>query len=225
MFGYVTPDKAMLEKNEFELFRAYYCGVCRAIGKNASQTSRMGLSYDITFLAIVLSSVYSDRVELLYGRCIAHPAKKRAYLGNDHVMDYAASVGVMLEFLKLADDWHDDHSIKALFGMLVLYKGYRKVRKKYRAQLDGIKKRLDELSRLEKERCSSIDTAADTFAGILEQLFTPGFVSDCLETIEEIESENRGYFMENGGEEFYYIHPFNEDPRFVDLLAQLVSDK
>ncbi|MEG1047873.1 ferrochelatase [Carnobacterium maltaromaticum] len=56
-------------------------------------------------------------------------------------------------------------------------------------------------------------------------VITPGFVSDCLETIEEIESENRGYFMENGGEEFYYIHPFNEDPRFVDLLAQLVSDK
>lgn len=54
-------------------------------------------------------------------------------------------------------------------------------------------------------------------------VITPGFVSDCIETIEEIEEENRGYFMENGGKEFNYIHPFNGDPDFVKLLANLVD--
>ena len=56
-------------------------------------------------------------------------------------------------------------------------------------------------------------------------VITPGFVSDCIETIEEIEDENRTYFMENGGKEFNYIHPFNDDAGFIDLLAQLVREK
>ncbi|CAM3318112.1 ferrochelatase [Vagococcus fessus] len=56
-------------------------------------------------------------------------------------------------------------------------------------------------------------------------VITPGFVSDCIETIEEIESENHDYFMENGGVEFNYIHPFNDSPEFIDLLVSLVEDK
>ncbi|GGC79176.1 ferrochelatase [Enterococcus wangshanyuanii] len=54
-------------------------------------------------------------------------------------------------------------------------------------------------------------------------IITPGFVSDCLETIEEIEQENYSYFMDNGGKEFHYIHPFNDDPIFVDILAKLIE--
>ncbi|MGX7244747.1 ferrochelatase [Enterococcus quebecensis] len=54
-------------------------------------------------------------------------------------------------------------------------------------------------------------------------IITPGFVSDCLETVEEIEQENYEYFMENGGEHFHYIHPFNADPVFVDILESLID--
>lgn len=54
-------------------------------------------------------------------------------------------------------------------------------------------------------------------------IITPGFTSDCLETIEEIEEENRGYFMESGGKNFHYIHPFNDDPVLVDILAEVVK--
>ncbi|OTN90032.1 ferrochelatase [Enterococcus sp. 7E2_DIV0204] len=54
-------------------------------------------------------------------------------------------------------------------------------------------------------------------------ILTPGFVSDCLETIEEIEKENYGYFMENGGEHFHYIHPFNADPIFIDILEKMIQ--
>ncbi|MFC6346160.1 ferrochelatase [Vagococcus carniphilus] len=52
-------------------------------------------------------------------------------------------------------------------------------------------------------------------------IITPGFVSDCIETLEEIEDENRTYFMDNGGTEFNYIHPFNGDPEFIDLLLAI----
>ncbi|KRM20662.1 ferrochelatase [Latilactobacillus graminis] len=56
-------------------------------------------------------------------------------------------------------------------------------------------------------------------------VITPGFVADCLETIEEIDVENRAYFMNNHGEQFDYIRPFNDDPRFTALLAQIVRQR
>ena len=50
----------------------------------------------------------------------------------------------------------------------------------------------------------------------------PGFSADCLETIEEIGEENRGYFMEAGGEAYHYIPALNDDAAHIDALASLV---
>jgi ferrochelatase len=55
-------------------------------------------------------------------------------------------------------------------------------------------------------------------------VIAPGFVADCLETIEELEEENKGYFMENGGEAFYYLPPFNDDPTLAEILKQLATN-
>lgn len=54
-------------------------------------------------------------------------------------------------------------------------------------------------------------------------VFCPGFSSDCLETLEEIEGENREYFEEAGGERFHYISALNAEPVHIDALAQLVE--
>ncbi|MFP1755633.1 ferrochelatase [Lonsdalea quercina] len=55
------------------------------------------------------------------------------------------------------------------------------------------------------------------------QIMCPGFASDCLETLEEIQGENREIFLHAGGERFNYIPALNDDPLHIDLLAQLVS--
>ncbi|EKF76082.1 ferrochelatase [Alcanivorax hongdengensis A-11-3] len=56
------------------------------------------------------------------------------------------------------------------------------------------------------------------------QVFCPGFSADCLETLEEIDEENRGYFLAAGGEQFAYIPALNAEPVHLDALAQLVED-
>ena len=55
-------------------------------------------------------------------------------------------------------------------------------------------------------------------------VFCPGFSSDCLETIEEINEENREYFMEAGGEAFSYITALNATPGHIDALVQLIEE-
>lgn len=54
-------------------------------------------------------------------------------------------------------------------------------------------------------------------------VMSPAFAADCLETIEEIEGENRGYFMENGGESFNYIPCLNDQPEHISFMADLVA--
>jgi len=51
----------------------------------------------------------------------------------------------------------------------------------------------------------------------------PGFVADCLETLEEISIEARKSFVDAGGEAFAYVPALNDSPGFVDALASIVE--
>lgn len=53
-------------------------------------------------------------------------------------------------------------------------------------------------------------------------IVTPGFSADCLETLEEIGEENRGYFEENGGEQFAAIPCLNDSPEGMDVISHIV---
>lgn len=50
----------------------------------------------------------------------------------------------------------------------------------------------------------------------------PGFSADCLETLEEIEVENRNYFLEAGGERFHYVKALNSQPLHVAAMLEVV---
>jgi ferrochelatase len=54
-------------------------------------------------------------------------------------------------------------------------------------------------------------------------VIAPGFSADCLETLEEIDVENREYFLEAGGEEYRYIPCLNDDPRHLEMMLGLVE--
>jgi ferrochelatase len=49
----------------------------------------------------------------------------------------------------------------------------------------------------------------------------PGFTSDCLETLEEINMEGRHAFLEAGGKEFHYIACLNDDPEWISALCSI----
>lgn len=51
----------------------------------------------------------------------------------------------------------------------------------------------------------------------------PGFSADCLETIEEINEENRHYFLDAGGKKFDYIPALNDSPAFINALSLLLE--
>ncbi|MEO8536550.1 MAG: ferrochelatase [Betaproteobacteria bacterium] len=52
-------------------------------------------------------------------------------------------------------------------------------------------------------------------------VFAPGFVADCLETLEELALEGRRLFQAAGGGDYHAIPCLNEHPRWIDALADL----
>jgi ferrochelatase len=53
-------------------------------------------------------------------------------------------------------------------------------------------------------------------------LVAPGFSADCLETLEELNVENRHYFESNGGEKFAYLPALNDSPEGIDVIDAIV---
>ena len=56
-------------------------------------------------------------------------------------------------------------------------------------------------------------------------IFNPGFSADCLETLEEIDGENREIFMEHGGEQFAHLPCLNDSEEGMDMLAALTINE
>ena len=63
MFGYVTVDKPELKVREFYRYKGYYCGLCRSLNEEYGLRGRMTLTYDMTFLVLLLTSLYECKTE------------------------------------------------------------------------------------------------------------------------------------------------------------------
>ncbi len=50
----------------------------------------------------------------------------------------------------------------------------------------------------------------------------PGFSADCLETLEEINMQNRNFFLQAGGEKFSYIPALNDSPSHINTLTEII---
>jgi len=187
LFGYLRPVEPELKIKDFHYFRAYYCGLCRAMGKRLGQTSRLTLSYEATFLALLLSALSDDAEQLTVGRCLLHPGRKRLFLKNSPHLDYAADVGVLLVYYKLLDDWHNERAIQGLLGVGFLSLTKNKVHKKRKQLAGGIAWELDQLQTLEDAACPSVDRAAEPFARIMRELFSvPGASEELLSFAYEL---------------------------------------
>ncbi len=178
MFGYVRVHKPEMKVKEYELYSAAYCGLCRSMGKCTGQCSRMALSYDFAFLALLRASLISDKLELGRGRCMAHPLRKKAYLKNNSALEYCSGAAALLNFHKLKDDLADEKGLKRLRALcLYPFMAYSRKRalKMGLYELDGrISEGLVALSALENEKRASVDAPARLFGEILGEIMGYG---------------------------------------------------
>ncbi|HOQ06246.1 MAG TPA: DUF5685 family protein [Clostridiales bacterium] len=170
MFGYVVPEKPEMKIKEYELFRAYYCGVCRSIGRRCGQLKRLTLSYDTTFLAVLLSAAAGEKVQALRKRCPLHPFERRHVISGSSAVDYASDINIILAYYNLEDKKRDRDSAVSAAALAMLKRSFGRLRKKYPDKCCLMEQRLGELIRLEKQKCGSMDMAAEPFARMMEEI-------------------------------------------------------
>jgi len=171
MFGYVTPDKPDLKIREFEVFRGYYCGVCKAMAKKAGHRGRFVLAYDCAFLALLLDSLEKEPTSGTRKSCLFHPLKKRYIVDSNPALEYASDINILLAYYNLKDKWQDERSLKGPAGIAALKKGYRRVKGKYPELAENIEKELKKLQELERQNCGNIDEVSEPFARLMQIIF------------------------------------------------------
>jgi len=178
MFGYVNFCHENISPEDREVYKSYYCGLCKEIGKK-SQKFRLSLNNDLTFLSIILSAVVCEEPEISKDkRCVAHWFKKHDEAWVDKITEYTSDMNILLVYLKIVDDAADEGKLPSKMLKGILKSDAMSVCEKYPKLSKGIIENLKKLSLLEKNYSNSIDETADCFAKILELLFAPDFILD-----------------------------------------------
>lgn len=170
MFGYVVVNKPELKIKDFEEYRTYYCGLCLALKVKAGIRGSISLSYDMTFLALLLSLLYEPEQQELEKGCIVHPFSKHKMKKNA-MIDYVADMSLLLTWYKCKDDYVDEKKMGAACYGALLNGSVKEIRDTYERQSGRIVECLSELSLLEKERIYDIDKLSGCFGHLLEEIF------------------------------------------------------
>ena len=171
VFGYIRPLKSELLVREYEQYRGVYCTLCRQMGKAYGRISRLTLSYDATFLAMIVIGMSEQCPTFSNGRCVVNPMKKCAYCsGNEEAFQYAGALSILLTDAKLRDDQTDEKlpaKIKAGFLRLLGRSSQKKAAKAYPHLAELVETYVQAQSAAEKQSEASLDACADPTARLL----------------------------------------------------------
>ena len=170
MFGYININKMELKFKEYYSYKGYYCGLCKSLKTKYGNVSRLTLNYDMTFLILLLSSLYEPDNKISNERCIVHPGRKQLIIQND-VTDYAAGLNVMLSYYNMLDNWEDDRDYKSLAAARLLESKFIKSSSVLCDLTKTVKLRLNNISMLEKQNIDDIDAVSNEFGRLMEEMF------------------------------------------------------
>lgn len=170
MFGYIAINKPEIKFKDYDMYQSYYCGLCKRLKECYGRRGQITLSYDMTFLVVLLTGLYEPETSTETVRCIAHPLQKHVARTNKF-SDYAADMNLILTYYKCKDDWEDEHKKKGLILSHALKSKINEIEKKYPKKVAVTAKNLQKLSELEKENETNLDLMAGLFGEIMAELF------------------------------------------------------
>ena len=193
MFGYVIPDKNNMYIKDFNVFQAYYCGLCKALSRSGSQLSRLCTNYDTTFYNALLHSLTDTEVKIERKLCLIN-GKKKPVIVTDDLTRKVADLSVLLVYYNALDDVHDGKKSRAaVVGVLAARKRAAARRLK---EADALMKEcFRKLDILEKRNSAQLDLVADCFASLMRDV-----TRTLIPTDEHIDT-----FMYNLGRLVYFF--------------------
>lgn len=169
MFGYIIINKGDMKFKEFDIYHSYYCGLCNALKHKYSKIGQLSLSYDMTFVVMLLSSLYEPETKLDQIKCAVHPFERHTIRCNEF-SDYGADMNVLFTYYKCRDDWEDDRKLFRLAYSRLLCRAYRSVCVRYGEKAKRIAGLMREMKQEEKRQSQDIDHMAGLFGEIMGEI-------------------------------------------------------
>ena len=236
MFGYVVMNKPEIRFKDFDLYRSFYCGLCRELREKYGISGQISLTYDMTFVVILLSALYELPTLKGTTRCVIHPVQKQQVRKNA-ATEYGADMNILLTYYKCRDDWEDEKKAAALGYAKILQGKNKKLSRHYPEKAAKIRQLLHELSAMEQAGEKDIDRMSGCFGRIMEEIlaWTPDvwentlrrmgfylgkfiYLLDAYDDVEEdVKKENYNPFSKD-----YIIKGF--DDRVKSMLMMMMAE-
>lgn len=170
MFGYISTNPKALSKEEKDRYKKYYCGLCHQLNTQYGGAGRAMLSYDMTFLIVLLSSIYGLEESQDSRHCVRHLIKSQPYV-ETLATAYGADLNIILGYYQLLDDWKDDGNLIARENSRVIKKYLPRIIDLYPHQCDTIVENMRQLSEMERVNELNPDLPANCFGELMGELF------------------------------------------------------
>ena len=176
-------------------------------------SGRLTLTYDMTFLVLLLSALYEADEERGMELCPAHPLRRHFYWQTRYT-DYAADMNVVLAYYNCRDDWQDDGSALKYWESEALSRQCAAARARWPRQCAVIEQCMAQLGEIEQADTGDMDAAANCFGRLMGELF-----SFCRE--RQLKEIKLGVFNDNrGAVEFYRKSGFVPQEQKMSLMLE-----
>lgn len=174
MFGYLQIHKDELKVKEYEAYKSVYCGLCKQLGKDYGFLTRLILSYDCTFYAILLMSLKRSCTGFFDGRCKFNPLKKCKFADcKDNAYSKASALSVISAYYKVVDDIDDSGFFKRI-ALKIAKPFFGRRQKKAARRFPEIENIVSEMMKnqkaVENDELVTIDKAANPTAKMISDL-------------------------------------------------------
>ena len=193
MFGNVLIDKPNILIKDYETYRAYYCGLCKSLGKEYGMLLRLTLNYDIVLLALLGHNYEQVEPVYLTEHCITHPVRKVPTVKNNAVLTRVADINIILGYYKATDDVIDEN--KHRLWKSTIGTKLKKAEKKLPEFARAVKEGYEKIRESEKENRSA-ERIADLFGQIMMA---------CADALTEKGDSNLKKLLYYVGKWVYYV--------------------
>lgn len=170
MFGYISVNKPELKIKDYDTYHAYYCGLCKELKHTAGNFGRLTLTYDMTFLSVLLAGLYEPEEKKTFERCIVHPEKRHESITHKYTK-YAADMNLLLSYYNLLDDWRDDKHITSKALADGIKKQLTRIKREYPRQTAAVTTYMTRLISAQDHKLTDIDKVAGYTGEMLGEIF------------------------------------------------------
>ena len=170
MLGHMIFRKEELRFREYDRYRAFYCGLCHALSARCGPAARFALSYEMTFLTMLLTSLYDDPEETARRRCALHPLGRHMEIGGP-AADYCADLSALIAYYDLLDGWEDERRPDRFAESRLLRGAAERAGKHLPRQRKAVEDYIRDLHDAEKRKEPILDCTANLAGRMLSELY------------------------------------------------------